>query len=74
MGCILPTMKQNAVVEGRIQAEKVLWIGLTSIEDGERLMIVRGPDYNMDKWVPMQPGSVVFDGRCVENRGGLDGV
>lgn len=63
VGCILPTTKQGALVEGKIQPEKVYWIGVTSIDDGERLMIIR-PSFDEKEWIPMERGAVVFDGRC----------
>jgi hypothetical protein len=63
-GCFIATPKQNATIAGKFQPEIVISIGLTELEDGERVKVLRAPDFNPDRWEPHLKEEVVFGARC----------
>jgi hypothetical protein len=69
VGCFTATPKQNASIAGKFMPETVISIGLTSMEDGERVKVLRAPDFNPEKWEPHPKEEIVFGGRC---RSGAD--
>jgi hypothetical protein len=68
-GCIVPTLKERSQGEGRRLAEKVLVIGTTPLEDGERWMVVRGPEWNFDEWQPWAHDAITFGAQCSDSVG-----
>lgn len=64
VGCILATQKQQSQVSGRLMPEKVIVIGITSAEDGERWKVLRGPDFALDDWQPHDREAIHFGARC----------
>lgn len=64
VGCFVATPKQNATIAGKFQPEIVISIGLTSMEDGERVKVLRAPNFNPEKWEPHSKEELVFGARC----------
>lgn len=63
-GCIPVSLKDRAMAEGKLLPERILIIGITPLEDGERWMVVRGPEWDFDDWQPWERESIAFGAQC----------
>lgn len=69
VGCFAPKTSDSAGHQGKLLPEVVISIGLTPIDDSERVKVLRAPDFNPEKWEPHPKEEIVFGGRC---RAGAD--
>ena len=64
IGCILPTLAQRGKVPGTLLPEIVRVIGITPIEDGERLKVLRAGEFNPSNWQPWPKELIHFGAIC----------
>jgi hypothetical protein len=73
MGCIMPTAAQRNSVPGKMMPEPVRIIGYTAIDDGHRLMVTRGPNFDPAKWEPHNDAEVYPHDPGAVHRGAICG-
>jgi hypothetical protein len=69
VGCFAPKASDSGRHEGKLLPEVIISIGLTPIDDSERVKVLRAPDFAPEKWEPHPKEEIVFGGRC---RAGAD--
>jgi hypothetical protein len=66
VGCILPTMRQQGQVQGKLLPEVVRIIGVTSFEDGQRYKVLRAGEFDTARWQPWEREKIRFNGCGME--------
>jgi hypothetical protein len=63
-GCIPVPPSEQANHAGTIAPEIVRVIGTTSLEDGQRWKVLRGPEFDPRHWLPFERDAIKFGAPC----------